>query len=81
MRIPGPNENMVGKVCCCSVGRVAVVTGFGQIGDPAIEGWHGLGLDGKGTWFSTAPCVLAESADEFREKLDTRFGGKMSYNG
>jgi hydroxymethylpyrimidine pyrophosphatase-like HAD family hydrolase len=78
-RIPTPNENLEGKVCVCSTGRTAIVTGkktfdFG-------EAYVGLGLDGKGTWASTAPVVIAENGTEFHDKLLSRFGGKMSHNG
>lgn len=79
IRIPQKDEDITGKVCVCSVGRPFVVTGkrrfdFG-------ESWVGLGLDGKGTVASTAPAVIAESAQEFHDKLLDRFGGKMSFNG
>ena len=78
MRISEPNEDLVGKVCVCSVGRPFIVTGrhkfdFGEC-------WVGLGLDGKGTAASAIPAVLAESGQEFHDKLLNRFGGKMSYN-
>lgn len=79
MRMPNKSEDLVGKVCVCSVGRPFIVTGkqtfsFG-------ESWVGLGLDGKGTVASTAPAVLAESGHEFHNTLFNRFGGKMSFNG
>jgi hypothetical protein len=73
------NEDLVGKVCCCSVGRPAIVVGkktfdFGEC-------WIGLGLDGKGTWASSNPAVLAETGEDFHNILFDRFGGKMSFNG
>lgn len=79
MRIPDQSEDLTGKVCVCSVGRPFIVTGkrtfdFG-------ESWVGLGLDGKGTVASTGPCVVAESGQEFHDKLLKRFNGKMSFNG
>lgn len=40
--------------------------------------WVGLGLDGKGTWVSTEPCIIAENGLEFHKKLLERFDGKMS---
>jgi len=79
MRMPHAGENLRGYVCVCSVGRVAIVVGK-QMFDFG-EAWVGLGLDGKGTWASTKPCILAESGIEFHDKLLGRFGGKMSYNG
>jgi len=79
MRLGNKNENLVGKVAVCSVGRVAIITGkktfeFG-------ETWVGIGLDGKGTWASKNPCIVSESGQEFHDKLYERFDGKMSYNG
>jgi len=72
-------EDLNGKVAVCSVGRPAIIVGtkifnFG-------EAYIGIGLDGKGTWASTCPCVVAESGQEFHDKLFDRFGGKMSFNG
>jgi hypothetical protein len=85
--MPEVDEDLVGKVCVCSVGRPAIVTGKGTLngvkddkGNP-LPVWTGLGLDGKGTWASTAPCVIAENGQEFHDKLLKRFGGKMSFNG
>ncbi len=84
MRHPNRGEDLVGMVCVCSVGRVAIVTAPGAItvqqpGDPPaqIQGWHGIGIDGFGTWFSSSPIILSPSAEAFRLKLDERFGGKF----
>lgn len=79
MRMPTPGENLEGKICVCSIGRPAIVTGkktfeFG-------EAYVGLGLDGNGTWASTDPVVIAESGTEFHDKLLSRFGGKPAHNG
>ena len=79
MRMPNVGENLVSKVCVCSVGRVAVVTGEREFEFGLA--WVGLGLDGKGTWASRKPCIVAESAQEFHDRLMDRFGGKMSFNG
>ena len=79
MRIPKEDENLVGKVCVCTVGRPFIVTGRKVF--PWGEAWCGLGLDGKGTACSSEPCIVAESGQEFHDKLSERFGGKMSYNG
>ena len=85
MRMPNENEDLVGKVCVCSVGRVGIVTGRGDftsaVNNEIIKCWKGLGLDGKGVWTSTSPCIVAESGQEFADKLSARFDGKMSYNG
>lgn len=72
------NEDLTGKVCVCSIGRPFIVTGkytfdFGEC-------WVGLGLDGKGTVASSNPVILAESGQEFHNKLLERFKGKMSFN-
>lgn len=89
MRLPKKYENLIGKVCVCSVGRPFIVTGRSKIDldndvasltHKSLEGWCGLGLDGKGTTFSTFPCIIAESGQEFHDKLLDRFGGKMAYN-
>ena len=79
MRLSEKDENLVGKVCVCSVGRPFIVTGQKQF-DWGLA-WVGLGLDGKGTVCSTSPCIIAENGQEFHDKLLSRFGGKMSYNG
>jgi len=79
MRMSKEGEDLTGKVGVCSVGRPFIITGkhafdFGEC-------WVGLGLDGKGTVASTEPAIIAESGQEFHDKLLNRFGGKMSYNG
>jgi len=79
MRIASDSDNLVGSICICSTGRIAIVTGKTTFDRGEV--WIGLGLDGKGTWSSSKPCVIAESGNEFYDKLLKRFGGKMSYNG
>lgn len=79
MRMPNENEDLIGKICVCSIGRPAIVVGKNQF--EWGNAWIGLGLDGKGTWCSTEPCIIAESGREFHDKLLKRFKGKMSYNG
>lgn len=81
MRMPQPNENLIGKVCVCSVGRVGIVTGsYVPDWSNGVQMWAGIGFDGKGTWASSNPCIVAECGEEFRLKLSNRFGGKMSFN-
>ena len=86
MRMSKENENLIGKVCVCSVGRPFIVTGRSEItisnkeDNTVLEGWCGLGLDGQGTAFSSDPCVIAESGQEFHDKLMSRFKGKMAYS-
>lgn len=83
MRMPETNESLIGKVCVCSVGRPFIVTGQTTLrtnDGSFVEGWCGLGLDGKGTAFSSVPCIIAENGQEFHDKLVSRFGGKMSFN-
>jgi len=90
----GPNdeiiqdeENLVGKVCICSTVRIGIVTSKGHVtveeGEYKhhIPGWHGIGLDGKGAWFSSNPVITAESAEEFRERIVQRFNGFTSAMG
>jgi len=79
MRMPNKDENLIGKVCVCSVGRSAIVVGR-QIFSWG-EAWVGLGLDGKGTWASIEPCIIAESGEEFYKKLFERFSNKMLFCG
>jgi hypothetical protein len=79
MRLPEKDENLIGKVCVCSVGRPAIVTGKQFFNYRKC--WVGLGLDGKGTWLSSSPAVLAESGQDFYTTLSERFNGKMSFNG
>lgn len=85
MRMPKENEDLVGKICVCSVGRPFIVTGvLGK--EHNVPGflhgyWCGLGLDGKGAVCSKNPGILEESGQEFHDKLVKRFGGKMSFNG
>lgn len=79
MRMPQTDECLIGKVCVCSIGRIAIVTGQKEYGWG--KAWVGLGLDGKGTWASKEPCVVAEDGQEFHDKLISRFNGKMCYNG
>jgi len=81
MRMPEPDEDLRGKVCVCSVGRVGIVTGsYTPEWSDGVRMWAGIGFDGKGTWASSTPCIVAENGEEFRMKLSERFGGKMSFN-
>ena len=82
--MPEKNESLVGKVCVCSVGRVGVVTHhsnlFVERENATIPMWHGVGLDGFGTWASSKPAVVAEDLKEFHDRLMDRFDGRMSRN-
>lgn len=78
MRLPVKGENLVGKICVCSVGRPGIVTGRKEYDWGTA--WCGLGLDGKGNWSSTNPAIIAESGQDFHDLLSTRFNGKMSFN-
>ena len=75
MRIPKSDENLTGKVCIGSTGRIGIVTGRG---DHQL-GWKGIGFDGKGNWSSSSPVVAYETAKEFRLILKERFNGRMSH--
>jgi len=88
--MPEFDENLRGKVCVGSCGRIGVVTEAGTLNVPEKPGssvlktitvWHGMGFDGKGTWASSKPCVVHESVEEYRAMLIDRFGGKMSFLG
>jgi len=57
---------MFGKVCACSLGRIGVVVGFGRV--PWGETYIGMGLDGKGLWFSRKPIVIADSLEEYTKR-------------
>lgn len=95
MRIPAHEEHLVGKVCICSIGRIGLVTGRERIGlvpgrerinfEKSGEGeklyWVGVGFDGKGTWASERPVVVHDDPEDFRVKLQQRFGGKIGHNG
>ena len=83
-RMPKEGEDLIGKVCVCSVGRPAIVVGKQEkkFGDaPSKTYWIGIGIDGKGTWASGAPAIIADSAQEFHDRLVDRFGGKLSFLG
>lgn len=82
-RVPDVDEDLTGKVCVCSIGRVGIVSGKGVLNldsGATKEVWQGLGVDGKGTWASSSPIVIAETLQEYHDKLFTRFGGKLSHN-
>jgi len=85
MRMPIENEDLVGKVCVCTTGRAFIVTGRIEpehgLSAKLDGSWCGLGFDGKGTVCSSNPCVIAESGQDFHDKLIAMFGGKLSYNG
>jgi hypothetical protein len=80
MRMPNEGEDLTGKVCVCSLGRAAIVTGRKML--PWGESWVGLGLDGRGVgkvlWASTNPCVIAESGQEYHDRLESIFRGKAT---
>ena len=58
---------MFGKVCACSLGRVGVVVAYGRV--PWGESYVGMGLDGKGLWFSRKPIVIANSLEEYTKRF------------
>jgi hypothetical protein len=68
MRMPNEGEDLVGKICVCSIGRPAIVTGRDKLSDNT-PCWVGLGIDGKGTWASRNPAILSESAKEHHDRL------------
>ena len=80
-RMPEEGEDITGKVCVCSIGRAFIVTGRGEIDNLNGMFWVGLGLDGHGNVASSNPCILAESGEEFHNRLRDRFDGKPRYHG
>ncbi len=71
-------EDLTGKVASCSLGRIGVIYGRGEItfpnGDKG-EFWHGFGLDGKGLWATNVKhdvIVIAESLKEYAERVKSR---------
>jgi len=76
MRAPLPDEDLTGTVCVDSTGRVGLVTGYKYFG--ATERWVGLGLDDNDIWCSGRPLVLADSAQEFHERLYSEIRSERS---
>jgi hypothetical protein len=83
MRLPESFEDLTGKVCVCSIGRIAVVTGQKVLtfNNKSVNAWIGVGFDGKGVWASTNPAVTHESVEEYHDILVARFGGNPSGQG
>jgi len=84
MRMPEQDEDLTGKVCICSAGRIAVVAGKRTIevaGGKELDMWFGMGFDGKGTWASSNPAVAFESLTEYHDILVERLNGKLSFLG
>lgn len=80
MRMPKENECLIGKVCVSGIGRVGIVTSKQPPEwSNGVEMWCGIGFDGKGTWASSDPAVIAENAELFRHRLSKFTNGKMSY--
>lgn len=78
MRFPNTNENLEGKICICSNGRIAVVSGQQEF--DFGKAWVGIGLDGKGIWASTKPVITAETIEEYRLLLQERYNGRLTYH-
>lgn len=73
-------QNMAGKVCVCSIGRVGVVTELGEVQfdeSGSVKGWKGFGLDGMGLWFSDRPIVIADSLKEYAQMVEDRPGNYL----
>lgn len=81
MREPETGEDLRGKVCVCSTGRIAVVARKEFIEDIGKTLWVGVSFDGKGTWASSYPVVSFESVEDYMDCILERFGGRMSFNG
>lgn len=76
MRIPKEDEDLTGKVCVCSIGRIGIVGGSKRMcfdGTKIVKKyWVGIGTDGKGMWVSSRPSVLFESIKNYYEALEER---------
>ena len=77
-RVAPIGENLIGKVCICSLGRVGIVamrsTVTFQNGDVA-ECWTGMGFDGNGLWATSANSdvvVLDETLSAYMERVKNR---------
>jgi hypothetical protein len=76
-RIASTGEDLTGKVCCCSLGRVGIIarreTVKFQNGDVA-ECWVGLGFDGRGLWATSAGqvVVLDECLGDYLGRVKAR---------
>lgn len=65
-------ENFIGKVCCCSTGRVGLVVRKEAITFPDGQTstmWAGIGLDGKGLWCTSNPIVIHDSIEAYMDRL------------
>jgi hypothetical protein len=69
MRIPEENEDLTGKVCVCSIGRLGLVVGREDIGWGLT--YVGLALDTREcrTWASRHPVVIADNPFEYYRRL------------
>lgn len=67
-------NDYVGKVCVCSLGRAGVVTGRKNIdyGNGFKPMWTGIGFDGRGLWASSSPTVIAETLEEYVQRVACR---------
>jgi hypothetical protein len=77
-RIAQLGEDLTGKVCTCSLGRVGVVGSKVEIqfpkSAPALY-WSGMGFDGNGLWASNASkaiVVIAESVADYVEAIKAK---------
>lgn len=77
-RIAEPNEDLAGKVCACSLGRVGVVCAKETITFPngdTRECWTGMGLDGRGLWATGVQnqiVVLDETLAAYARRVKSR---------
>lgn len=77
-RMSTAGEDLAGKVCACSIGRVGVVHSVGEVVFATGGGgtYHkGFGLDGNGLWASNVDkpvVILADSLKEYGERVAAR---------
>lgn len=72
MRFPEYGEDLIGKVCVCSMGRLGLVVCRRVL--PWGMSWCGVGLDGQGYWTSREPAVIFEDIVYYENALRPRNG-------
>ena len=73
-----PGEDLVGKVCACSLSRPGLVVGKAEFSWGVS--WVGLALDenSRRTWASREPFVVAETPEEFYLRSKRAYGEELT---
>lgn len=72
-------NNLVGKVCVCSLGRPGLVVKM-ILHPDGYRFWAGIGFDGKGLWLThadTPTVVIANSITEYYDMIVNRPGNVL----